>query len=184
MAKRSINVVDFSTVITKEDYLNLSDEQVKVASKEGMFHANYLRRAYSIEFLNEFLASMAREIAYIGSKYKNLDETSKELLAANICFPDDGKFIKCLLGKNITYDLLYNYSKAISKMKKLAALAGELNISEDIQLVSKKINILCSVVRSYFGIKDYNLIIAKINDIVVFKKDLYLSLENEIKRTR
>lgn len=69
-------------------------------------------------------------------------------------------------------------------MKKLAALAGELNISEDIQLVSKKINILCSVVRSYFGVKDYNLIIAKINDIVVFKKDLYLSLENEIKRTR
>lgn len=44
MAKRSINVVDFSTVITKEDYLNLSDEQVKFASKEGMFHANYLRR--------------------------------------------------------------------------------------------------------------------------------------------
>ena len=69
-------------------------------------------------------------------------------------------------------------------MKKLAALAGELNISEDIKLVSKKINILCSVVRSYFGVKDYNLIIAKINDIVVFKKDLYLSLENEIKRTR
>ena len=84
-----------------------------------------------------------------------------------------------LLSKGITYNHLYHYSRAISSIKKVASLANKLELDDDVKLTSKKINALCSLIRLHFGIRDYNLIIAKINDIVVFKKDLYKKLEQD-----
>ncbi len=171
--------IDFSTVVTREKLKTLTDEEVNFVKKEGLSHSRYLRNAYNPETLKSLLTTRAKEIAFVGYKYKDLNPTAQELLAATIVFPDDESFIKCLLSRNINYNLLFNYSRAVSSIKKVALLAKNLEIDEDVKLTSKKINTLCSLIRIYFGIRDYNLILAKINEIVLFKKDLYKKLEQE-----
>ena len=179
MQQRLDSKIDFNTIITKEDLKSLTEEEINFIRKEGLKHGTYLRNAFSSEMLKELLDARAKEIAYIGSKYQKLNPIAKELLAATIVFPNDESFIRCLLSKKITYNHLFNYARAISSIKKVTLLANKLEIDDSIKITSKKIDYLCSLVRIYFGTRDYNLIVAKINEIVVFKKDLYKKLEQE-----
>lgn len=57
-------------------------------------------------------------------------------------------------------------------------MAKELE-DDEVKVASKKINTLCAVIRNYYGIKDYNLILAKIAEVIAFRKDLYKKLEDE-----
>lgn len=179
MQRKVDSSVDFQTVLTKEDLRTIDEDKLSFIRKEANAHSNYLRSAFQGGTLIEILASRSRELAFIGNKYRNLSNAEKELLAANIAFSNDESFIKALLSKGITYNHLYHYSRAISSIKKVASLANKLELDDDVKLTSKKINALCSLIRLHFGIRDYNLIIAKINDIVVFKKDLYKKLEQD-----
>ena len=179
MNKKNECTIDFQTVVTKEDFKQLTEEEKELIDKDSKYHYNYLRNIYTGETLVEMLPSRAYEIAFLSNKYKNLSPIAKNYLNVSIAFNDDEKFIKCLLSKNITYNHLYNYSRAISSIKKVVTLVNKLEVNEDVKVASKKLNNLCSLIRMYFGIRDYNLILAKINEIVLFKRDLYKKLEQE-----
>lgn len=173
------NTIVFEKVVTKEELLKLSEEEVNFAKKEGIYHAEYLRRVFSKGILSEFLSERARELAFLGHKYRDQKNVTKELIAATIALPDDEKFIKALLSNNIDYDQLLSISKAISSIKKITLLAKRLQTDDSVKVVNKKIRNLCLFIRNYFGIRDFNLILAKINEIAAFKKDLYKKLEEE-----
>ena len=175
--QRKINVIDFKTVLTKEDIRALTEEERTIAVKEGLFNAHYLRSLYGQDGLHDLITFRSREIAFVNSKYQNLTPQAKELLAATIAFPDDDAFIRCLLSRNITYIKLHNYARAISGLKKISE--KDKKPDDNIREAINKITILCSLVRMHFGITDYNLILAKINEIIEFKKDLYKKLEQE-----
>ena len=178
MIKIKDNTIDFETVLTKEDLGKLTKEEIDFIDIESSYHSNYLRTTYASFRLHDFLHKRARELAFLGFKYQSQSDIFKELLAAKIIFQDDEKFIRALLAKNITYLQLYSYSKMISGTKKLMTLSKKID-DESITIANKKLNNLCAYIKIYFGFKDYNLILAKINEIVVFKKDLYKKLENE-----
>ena len=179
MNKKNECTIDFESVVIKEELQQISEEERAIIEKESTYHYNYLRNMYSGDFFVDMLVNRSREIAFISSKYKNLSPTAKECLAARIAFNNDEKFIKCLLSRNITYNQLFVYARAISGVKKVVSLANKLEVDDDVKVTSKKLNNLCSLVRMYFGIRDYNLILAKINEIIVFKRDLYKKLEQE-----
>lgn len=181
--KKNIGKIDFNELVTKEDLQALTEEKREFALKEGNYHANYLRNQYSPEMLVELLASRARELAFIGFKYKDENMPTKELIASTITYPNTETFIQILIEKGISYAGLFSYSKLISKTKKLTLLADELelDLAEDVQLASKKLNNLCALFRKYYGHSDYNLILTKVNYIVAFEKDLYKKLEAQIK---
>lgn len=172
------NTINFEKVITKEDLMELPIEEVELAKKESAFHAKYLRASFSDGKLIELLSNRSRELAFLGRKYHDKSDTFKELLAANIVFPNDESFIKTLLCKNIGFYQLYSYARAVSSVKKITAMAKELE-NDEIKIISRKINRLCAIIKNYYNIKDYNLILAKIAEIIVFKKDLYQKLEDE-----
>lgn len=179
MDKIRENTINFETVFTKEDFLTLSNEEVEFAKKEGTYHANYLRSMFSGGILIELLGQRSREIAYLSHKYRGQNDTTKELLAATIAFPDDEKLIKFLISKDITYNQLAAYSKAVTSVKKITILAKKVDVDDSITVASKKINKLCLLFKRYSGISDFNLILAKINEIVIFKKDLYKMIEDD-----
>ena len=179
MNKNNECIIDFESVVTKEELRQISEEERAIIEKESTYHYNYLRNMYSGNFFIDILTNRAREIAFISSKYKNLSKPAKDCLAAKIAFNNDEKFIKCLLSKNITYNQLFAYARAISGVKKVVSLANKLEVDDVVKVTSKKLNNLCSLIRMYFGIRDYNLILAKINEIIVFKKELYKKLEQE-----
>ena len=138
MIQKLDSKIDFKTVITKENLRTLSEEEVAFVRKEGLTHSRYLRSSYNNDTLISMLASRAREIAFVGHKYKDLSPVAKDLLAATIVFSNDESFIKCLLSKNITYNVLFNYARAISSIKKVTILANKLEIDEDVKVTSKK----------------------------------------------
>ena len=171
--------IDFESVVTKEQLQQLSEEERAIIEKEATFHHKILTKMSKGSDLSDLLTSKSREIAFLNRKFTNLSQTAKECLAARIAFDNDENFIKCLLSRKITYYILFSYARAISSTKRAITLDGKLNNDADIEAVNKKLNNLCSLVRMYFGIRDYNLILAKINEIIVFKRDLYKKLEQE-----
>ena len=179
MQNRIDSIVDFKTVLTKEDLKNFDKEKLEFIKKEAIVQSNKLKQMYRDGALIEILSSRSRELAFLGHKYRDLNNTEKELLAANIVFPNDEGIIKALIAKNISYNQLFSYSRAISSIKKIALYANRLEVEEDVKLTSNKINRLCSLFRQRYGIRDYNLIIAKINEIVIFHRELYKKLEQE-----
>ena len=179
MERMKENTINYEKVVTKEDVASLTEEEREFAFKEGSYHARYLRNVFTIDVLYEFLASRSRESAYLGHKYRKEKNVTKELIAATITFPNDECFIKILLNKNITYNKLYLYSRAISNLKKITLLSKEFDDDDNIKIVSKKLNSICHFIQNETGIKDFNLILAKINAIVMFRRDLYKKLEGD-----
>lgn len=171
------NTINFDTLITKENLFELNVDDINFINKESLYHANYLRQSYDQEYLKNFLVKRAREISSLGYKYRNKNETIKELIAANIVFNDDEAFIKALLSKGIKFFKLYSYLRLISNVKKNNDL--EMDSNRDIEVAKSQIKYLCCVIRYYFGVKDFNLIIAKLNEVIILKGNLYKKLEEE-----
>ena len=178
MERMRENTIDFGKVVTKEDLAGLSSEEIEFAKKEGRYHAVYLRNYYNSDILSEILTPRAREVAFLGHKYRHQSDVVKELLAANIVFPNDEQFIKILLSRDINYYQLINYARAISSTKKVALYAKNLEADDNVRVISRKLNGLCNLVKSHTGIKDFNLILTKINEIVLFQKDLYKQVKD------
>lgn len=172
------NTIDFTKVVTKEELLTLSKEEIELAKKDGNYHSKYLRSNFQDGALVEILAQRSRELAFLGHKYRDKGDIFKELLAANIAFGEDEKFIRVLLSKNINYYQLFSYIRAVKSIKKITALTKELE-ADEIKIASRKISRLCKIIKDYYGVKDYNLILAKIAEVTAFQKDLYKKLEEE-----
>lgn len=170
------HTINYNSMVTKEDLLKEKEEKDFIA-QESLYHVNYLTSTYPQEYLKTFIVKRAREIAFLWKRYETKSDTTKEVIAANIVFYDDEAFIKALLSKKISFHQLYCISRLISSIKKHESL----NLSEtgDIKKAKSKIKELCNFIYHYFGVRDYNLIIAKLNEILVFKMELYRKLEQE-----
>ena len=181
----SSNRIDFKTITTREDLKTITEEELKLIAKESTYHSNYLKRTYMVDanHLLQFLASRAREISRV-EKYKNLSEPAKNLLAANIVYNDTERFIKVLIKNGISFSQLYNYSRLISKTKKLVLMANDLEVSEEVKLTNTPLNRLCTLFCKYYGITDFNITLIKINEIVQFHNELYVKLEQEFRQTQ
>lgn len=171
--------IDYNKVVTKEYFSNMDEEKLEILKQEGERQAQILKRTYDFTKLQNpnFLSQKAQEIAHIGKKYTNLEESEKQILAANITLKDES-VIEALLDKGINYNTLYYYSTLISKIKKLVSIADELDINEDITIINKRINYICSIIRLYFGVTDFTLIVNKLNEIAATKKTLYMKKQN------
>lgn len=196
-------MIKFDKVLTSQEISEMDPEKIKFAKKEGQYHYNYLKNAYGPDYFKERLTSRARELAELGHKYRLEDEKTKELIAANIVFPNDLTFMKVLISKGITYAHLKAYSKIIRVGKILTQISvgncekqdfkelfdaygfGKqfLGISTkdleapDFTIKSKKLDYLCYIIKQYFGIRDENLILAKVSEITALKKELYQEME-------
>lgn len=175
------NRIDFKTITTREDLKTITEEELQVIKKSSTYHSNYLRHTYrdNSNTLLEILTSRAREISRT-AKYKNLSDPAKDLLATNIVYHDTADFIKYLIKNGISYNQLYGYSRLISKTKKLVLMADELDVSNEVQLTSRSLNKLCNLFCTYYGVRDFNITLIKINEIVQFYKELYNELEHEV----
>lgn len=168
-------IIDYDKIVTKEDLLKLENEDVDFINRESFFQGNVLRKYSNSEYLKKFLVKRAKEIAFLAHRYESKSECEKEVIAANIVFNNDEAFIKALLSRGIKFNRLYYFSRLMTNIKKNAILNGE--VTEDIEKAKYQINNLCSYIHYYFGVKDYNLIIAKLNEILVFKSKLYREIE-------
>ena len=173
-------IINYEEIVTKEDLLKLENEDVNFINSESFYQGNILRKYSSSEYLKKFMVKRAKEIAFLAHKYSSKSNVEKELIAANIVFNDDEAFIRALLSKGINFNRLFYFSRLISNVKKNAILNGEN--TEDIEKAKLQINNLCKCIHYYFGIKDYDLIIAKLNDILVFKSELYREIELQTKQ--
>lgn len=177
-------MINYKQIVTKEEFDAMSQEKYEYAVKEGLYHANYLRKYYEPVLLKELLATRALEIATIGTKYRGESTEVQQLIACNIAFPDNEKIIKILLSKGLTYDKVCTYSKVVSGLKKIALTAAEFDIDNSITIADKKVNGLCSVIRLHTGVSNYNVIVNKISEIAANYKDLYIELQGENTKVR
>ncbi len=180
MERKKPNTIDFNDVVTKEELLLLPEEKRDFAVKQGIYHRKYIESTYGYDYLASSLSLRAREIAFLANKYRMENNVTKELLAATIALPKDESIIRVLLSKNITYNNLVAYSRAISNLKKIAMLAKEIEPNEELKLANKKITNLCRLIKMYYGVSDFNLVLAKLNYLVAFKMDLYLEIEEKL----
>ena len=175
-------------IITRDDLKTIDEEKYQELTKEASLHATYLNNYYPKSILVQLLAKRSREIAFMSEKYEDEDDTYKELLAANITYSDDEKIIRHLLSKGIGYHELRGYSNLISRIKKayfsIQKYDFNIELSNEINLSTRKISSICNFFIKYYGHFDCNLILTKINDLVVFKKNLYLSIEKEFIKTK
>jgi len=173
--------INYSKVLTKEDCESITTEQYQIIIKDAKYHSNYLRRHFDQSNLIDFAHTRSREIAFLGLKYKNESNAFKELLATNIAYNDDSRLIGYLLSSGYDYDTLSSYASLIGKTKQVYFLIKRLGLkpNEDLFISNKKLASICLWFKRYFGFDDYNLALAKIIDLAVFKKELYLELQGK-----
>lgn len=167
--------IDFKNVTTKEEMQTLSLEELAKVTKGGKFHSEQIKNslAYSEIKIKE---GRGKEIAFILHNYSNLSITAKYLLASSIIMSNDESLITYLIKNGFNYFQIYRCSKLISKLKEYYNITDK-PLDMDISTLEK----LCFLIKKYYGISDNNLIIAKINELVVFKADLFEKLSKKDK---
>lgn len=173
--------IDFKSVLTKEDIAKISPEELAIIEKDAREQGKILRAKYEGSKLLEVLSSKPREKAN-SIKYQGLSSQAKELFASTVAFPSYSTIIKILIEYNINYIQAYTISRAVSNVKNIMTKQTQLINDTNTKIAIIKLNSICEIFYREFGIRDYNLILAKINEIVVLKKDLYK--EFEAKKTR
>jgi len=105
----------------------------------------------------------AREVSFKGSKYKNESLIYKNLLAANVAFPDDKKFIEVLNNHGFT--------------------VNELNLINDPSISpTNKLKLLYTIaftLKKYYGSNITTLALNRINEIMVFNPNLLVEKTNK-----
>ena len=172
--------LDFKTILTKEDLSSLTMDKYEFAIKEALPWSNKVRAKVAGDY--SYITTRSREIS-MGCKYNSESNTVKELIAANISYPDSEKMIKVLLDKGITYERLFMYSRLVSSCKKMSLLQSQ-DKAVELKAGRKELNDLCNIFIPRDGLMDKNLLIAKLNEIVVFNGDLYKSLQRSKQKTR
>lgn len=187
--------LNYSNILTIEDLQNLSEEeysQIKLigeAFKKKKKKLNY--RLYQKSTFEKRHASPndinteAFEFAFRNRDFENESYLKKVLINAEVLLPNNEIMITLLLSKNITRkNLLYILCKVIA-LKKLSQIKDEEKLLDDSTTLSdKNINVICTLVNKYCPCENYNLIIAKLTEIVLFEKELYQKLEGGKQKTR
>lgn len=178
--------IDYSKIITKEDFMKIKKqgeaavtEFYSDVNKATLFYTNYLSGCYHPNILAEIKEARAKEVAYLGMQTVDKDPIFKGLVASTIIYNSKEQFIRTLIKNKVSYYDLYNVSRLISKMSTLSKIAKDLETDSDINLVNKKVSQVYGYIIKYFRHKDIELIITKINEIVVFDEKLYKQLERE-----
>jgi len=176
--------LDFTTITTIDDFKEMSKEQYDDSIKKGLYQARKVRGEYCEDFIKTSLINRAHEIVYLSCKYKDETATSKQLMKSTIIYPDNTKTIQLFIDKGFSYENLYAYARLIKKLKSIALIIDELELSQEVDLATKKIAQMCTIFRNYYGHCDYQSIITKINEIVIFERDLYKKLEQKTKKEK
>ena len=131
------------------------------------------------KFKNINKEAYTRELVFIRN-YKDENFLVKTLLTSKIIYPNTEMIINILLSKNVTYEKLEGVINRIDKIKQMANLNSQL-LNDSTMITDKNLNHLCLLLRKYYPFENRNYMIARLVDIVVHEKDLYLSLQGENK---
>jgi len=134
--------------ITKEKLAEIKNEGSKI---------NYRTTNHScIRYDYRYLIQRAEEIAFKGGKHKDESLLFKNLLAANIVFPNDLKFADIINNNGLTIE--------------------ELNLVNDrTSSHAEKLTILlklAKIFKQHYGVIMTTLIVNKINELIVFNPEL------------
>jgi len=152
--------------ITEEIKAEVTPEMVAEISKESK--KNYYRVSHgnSLYYEHSYICQRAREIAFKGSLYKDKSPLYKNLLAANIAFPDDEKFV----------DILVRYGFTLEKMQLIN------NPETDPYVKITFIYEFAQILKKYFGSSVTSLALNKANEIIVFNPTLFQKTEQKNKK--
>ena len=173
--------IKFDEVITENDLKNLSASDYLFAIEKGSIRARELKSNPRKSL--DFLERKARELS-ASCRYEDKNNTTKELIAAEIVFSNNDLFISTLIEEGYVYEKIKKYMSLLVKIKQLNQMASVLEISEEVELGSKVLTNLCRKIQKNFSICDYNLILAKINEIVFYHKEEYLKKEIEMEKAK
>lgn len=172
--------INYSTVITKEDLEQISEEEynnIKLIC-EAKNKADERMTFYT----NNYKLQNAYEFAFRSKEFTNEAYYKKILIVSNLVYQSNDNIINILLSKDITYKKLSKTISRISRIKE-ALVEDETDLDENITISYKNLNTICNIIRRFYSFDDYNLIVAKLVEIVVFDKELYLSLEGGPSKT-
>ena len=168
-------MINYQNVLTIDEFKKVSQNQYNSAIKEALniLDKVYLRAKYSLyDMVDEYKRIEISEIDNV-----NESKAYKEIIKSNIIFYNSNIIIKELLQENVTYDVLEHILNRITHLKAL---------SND-ELKENRLNALfikiCEGFKKYTNNAKYEIIINKLVQIIVFEKDLYLNLENELHRS-
>jgi len=185
--------LNYSNILTIEDLQSLSEEEYnqikligqafKKRKKEKEFR-KYKKGLYGkncTSFMSNALEAF--EFAFKNKDFENQSDFKKTLINAEVLFPNNENLIRILLSKNITHKKLMKIIEKISLIKEKIK-NNDQTLDESTTLTIKNLNIICALVNKYYPCENCNLIIAKLTEIVLFEKELYLSLEGGTQKTR
>ena len=120
----------------------------------------------SIFYEHKYISNRAREIAFKGAIYKDKSEIYKNLLAANIAFPDEKRFISTLVEHGFTMDKLNEINNPEAKTKEVFPIVYNLAIQ----------------LKKQYGSNVTTLALTKINEVIVYNPTLFAELEIQPKK--
>jgi len=170
--------INYTTVITKEDLELLNEkeyEEIRLICEAKVKRTQ--DKAYKVVSVSDNMQTKAYDFAFRDEKFTNMPYFKKILIATNVVYFNNETFINILLSKNITYKILFKTVSKIKLIKELALMKDEYELDESTTISNKNLNAICSLIRKFYSYDDPNLIVAKLVEIVVFQKELYLTLE-------
>lgn len=188
--------LNYSNILTIQDLQELNEEEyneiklIGEAYKKQKKQENYEQYKCSIHikgYVSNYknLDLQAFEFAFKNKDFENENNLKKTLINAEALLPNNETLINILLSRNITRKKLLRILEKVIALKKLSQLKDDETLLDDSTTLSdKNINTICALINKYCPCENYNLIIAKLTEIVLFEKELYLSLEGGKQKTR
>lgn len=168
--------IDFKNIVTKEEMQALTSEEVKKATQGGKFYSEQLKAGLNSQM--SIRETRGKDVAFILDAYSRSSIAAKYLLASSIVMPNNDKLIAYLIKNGYDYFQIFSCAKLISKLKEYYSKTSE-PIDIDISALEK----LCFLIKKYYGISNDDLIIAKINELVVFKGEEFKRIKKELRET-
>lgn len=160
-------IIKYNKIITTDQYTKLGDEKYYKLKKTALCERNSFSNYDN--WKGYPLTNKANDISYKSSRYKDLSIVEKEILAANIIYPNSDEFA-IYLTKIYPYDELKNISTILKKYKQLNTLFKKINYENNFDL--ELINPLIERANKVYGYNEFHNYINKINGLLVFEPEI------------
>lgn len=163
-----MNLNFVNSVISIESLKKADLEIIQKAKRKGK------KEAHKIRFIKKGNDKVDRALEVVnGSLYNNYNIAEKLIIMSNIIFVNDETFVDSIIGFGFNEENIYLLNDLINKIRLLKKQNPDIKINHE--LLDKIINIS----KKYFGITCPNIIINKMNELVVTNPELFKKQEKK-----
>lgn len=161
-----MNLNFINSIISIEALKKANPEIIERAKKKGK------QEAYHVRNIKIPHSKIKKALELVnGSLYSNFNNAEKLIIVSNIVFVDDKSFADTIIELGFDEEKIYILNDLINKIRLLKRMNPNVKVEHEL------LNEFSTICQNYFGISCLNIVINKMNELVVTNPQLFKKQE-------